>query len=447
MAETRRDPRVEGAAARRAIVRAIVLAVLGAALWFRAREYWPEELTQPDPETRDRIALIGSLTLAAMAGWSLLGGIVRTGHWIRARRWDRMLDQPETAHLVPPLTSHLSLPRTGGGSGVRTAVLLVVVGIVLVVYGVLALFHRVPRLTDQSGEDLSPTMIWVGIGCLVLTVGAVRQVRRSQVAREVERLSNDAQLASVTTDVAASGRRATSIPVLNVEFTGDPGVGYRTTLPRAVAHPDEPLHILFLRLFDNVTGTQRFVNSSWRRFGYVHVLRSASQVHASELAAAKDSGSVAELFIATPAQLDAALLVQATGKWDEPRPHGFVAQLRWIFNKERGRYPVRALLCHGSFWQFAIDLLLERMDLVVIDLTGYRPANAGTRFEVQRVIDRYPIARVTLLADHASDQRFLRAQIHAMWAQMAEGSPNAGGGSRSVTVLVGSLHPDRRAFD
>ena len=106
-------------------------------------------------------------------------------------------------------------------------------------------------------------------------------------------------------------------------------------------------------------------------------------------------------------------------------------------NPERGKYPVKPLLCHGSFWKAAVDLLLARVDLVVLDLTGYLPEHAGTRYELQRVIDRYPIEQVTLLAQPTSDRRFLTAQIHSAWAQMAEASPNAGTELRTAHVMVG----------
>ena len=52
----------------------------------------------------------------------------------------------------------------------------------------------------------------------------------------------------------------------------------------------------------------------------------------------------------------------------------------------------------------------------------------------------YPIDRVMLLAEQTSDRRFLTAQIQAAWAQMAERSPNAGTGSRSVRVAVDLDH-------
>jgi hypothetical protein len=40
-----------------------------------------------------------------------------------------------------------------------------------------------------------------------------------------------------------------------------------------------------------------------------------------------------------------------------------------------------------------VHLLLARVDLVVLDLSGYRPANSGTQFGLQRVIDWVPVDR------------------------------------------------------
>ena len=200
---------------------------------------------------------------------------------------------------------------------------------------------------------------------------------------------------------------------------------------------------MYLRLFDNVTGTTRFLSGPWRRAGYVYLLRSATQVDVDEFESAKDSGSMAALFISTPDQLEAALARQSTGRYDEPRPDGFIKKWQWMTDQERGRYPTRALLCHSSFWKSAVDLLLARVDLVALDLSGYRPEHTGTRYELQRVIDRFPIDHVMLLAETTSDRRFLTAQIGAAWAQMAEGSPNTGSGPRTLHVEVGSESLER----
>jgi hypothetical protein len=430
MTATRREPGVERSRALQGLRGAALYAALAAAVWWGAERAWPDEWLEPDVETRDRIVRIAAGALAAVAAWCLGVGLFHVARWARASRWERMLDDPVRAHLVPPLKSHAdSVAPAPGGCGLALTVgLLGLGGVGLVVYGTLALADRVTRVRSD-GEDQSATMLVAGIVLLWISVVAARKLRRWRVARRVEQLSNDRSLAEVfQPDEAAPVSLAAEIPDLAVRF--DP-----------VVHPlggrNAPPEILYLRLFDNVRGTDRFVKSSWRRLGYVHILRSATQVEEEELDAAEDSRSLSSLFIATPEELDDALRRQATGRIIRPRPDGWLARWRWAFDTEHGRYPVRALLCHGSFWKTAVDLLLERMDLVVIDLTGYRQEHAGTRYELQRVIDRYPIDQVTLLAAPSSDQRFLVAQITSMWRHMADGSPNAGTGSRTVQVIVG----------
>jgi hypothetical protein len=332
---------------------------------------------------------------------------------------------------------HLSVPPARSGFVVLGGCLLSgAASLGLMVYGALALAGRVPAYRDEDGKDQSVTVFFCGLFFALLTVRAARDVRKWRVARTIERLSSNATIApppTVAADVAV--RRSSSIPRLNVVFSGDlAGPVLQAIADRVAGSWDDPLHILYLRLFDNVGGTTRFLNGPARRFGYVCFLRSATQVDLGELKSAKDSGSVASMFISTPDQLDAALIRQATGRYDEPRPEGFLKRWRWA--KERARYPVVALLCHGGFWKAALDLLLARMDFVALDLSGYRPEHTGTRYELQRVIDRYPMDRVTLLVEPTSDQLFLTAQVEAAWAQMADGSPNAGTGISTAHVVM-----------
>jgi hypothetical protein len=80
--------------------------------------------------------------------------------------------------------------------------------------------------------------------------------------------------------------------------------------------------------------------------------------------------------------------------------------------------------------------LLERVDLVVLDLSGFRPQNVGTRYELQRVVDRFPIEHVVFLADPQSNQRFLTAEIQEAWSAMADGSPNAVATPKQAVVAI-----------
>jgi deazaflavin-dependent oxidoreductase (nitroreductase family) len=448
MAEIRRIPQVEGRAALRELVGVLKFAVPSAVVWVGVNRLWPDEWTEPDEQTRQQIALAVSGLLVVFALWALVECLVHAHRWRQARRWERMLDDPATAHLVPPLASHLkTVASSSGFTVVGRWALLAAFPVGLTVYSALALAGRVPPLHDDTGADVSAGYLILGVAFLPLTILAVRRARRWRVARAVERLSSDSRLAPpphIAADVAP--RSASSIPHLDVIF-GREGAGLdpQTISLRCGRPMSEPLHILYLRLFDNVAGTARFLNGRWRYAGYVYLLRSATQVDVDEFESAKDSDSMAMLFISTPDQLEAAIARQSTGIYDEPRPDGLIKRWRWATNRERGRYPAPALLCHSSFWKSAVDLLLTRVDLVALDLSGYRPEHTGTRYELQRVIDRFPIDHVMLLAETTSDRRFLTAQVGAAWAQMAEGSPNSGSDPRAVHVELGSEALETRA--
>ncbi len=449
MARVRHEPRARRSALVADLRAAIMPAIALGALAYAYPRYWSTAWTEPDEATRDRIVRIATLVLAAWIAWALVCATIDAIRWLRARHWERMLDDPVRAHLVPPLQSHVDAVRHPARVGAQLvgSLAAALAGIGLVVYGVVALLGRVPGPTSD-GSDATWTLFLLAAVLLFLAWSGLSTVRRLRFEHRIERLSNDAELlgrhtdrsstATPIDDAVANGHgRAQAVPAL--EFVFDVGLMART--PAAIAReevlPTQALRILYLRLFDNIAGTARFVGGPWSQFGYIHVLRSASQVTRAELDEAEDAGSVASMFITSAVELDDALRRQATGRIEVPRPpKGFFAQWRWMFDSNRGRYPVRALLCHGTFWRTAVDLLLDRVDLVVIDLCGYLPSHSGTHYELQRVIDRFPIGRVTLLAEGGTDRRFVVAQVTSMWEQMTEGSPNEGTGRRVLHVVV-----------
>jgi hypothetical protein len=438
MARTRPDRRTERTAALARLRGCVAPAAIALACWFVPM--WPplqdvvRDLGLVDLAALQRAATLGALAACALVAIQLLRAGSHLLRWRSAVRWERALEDPARAHLVPPLAGHTRSLRSVSAQ-VRTVLLGGVVLAAVATYVGLAAAGLVPPPSDWLSAEWGPSAGYL-LGLIALAwVATVRLVPRWRRARAVERLSVDPSLATAGAELPAqvSADRAARIPTLDVAFGG-----YGPS-PDALTHrPDRrvsgPVHILYLRLFDNVTGTAAFLASAWRTVGYVHLLRSADQVDARELRAARAGGSVAALFIRSADQLAAELAAQPTRRHDVAQPRGPIGTIRWFRDPERGRYPTRALLCHGSFWQHAVDLLLDRMDLVVLDLSGYRPENTGTRFELQRVIDRFPIERVLFLAEPHSDEPFLTAQLRAAWSQMAAGSPNTGTGARCARV-------------
>jgi hypothetical protein len=190
------------------------------------------------------------------------------------------------------------------------------------------------------------------------------------------------------------------------------------------------MNIVYLRVFDNRPRARTFARGAWREFGYVYLLRNASAVSLTELLRRR---SDPDFFIRSEAQLRAELDRAPTA----PQPVGWrrisgIAGSTVLAYDRYGGYPVRTPMCHGDFWKTALDVLLERADLVVLDLSGFHTKFQGTQFEIQRLVDTIPIHQVVLLTDPKSNRRFIQEQVKLAWEHMDARSPNVGTGQREI---------------
>lgn len=297
---------------------------------------------------------------------------------------------------------------------------------------------------DPSDEALLGVAGVAGALAAACLMAAIVNGRRWQIARRVLRASEDPELVGLipSHDTSVSATRPTSIPQLDVRFVRPRKLRKPIERLRRVTRDSNiighrPVRIAYLRLFDNQPRMRTFIESAWREFGYVHVLRSATAVTRDEYRTARRTGSIVSLFLTSDEQFERVLAQQP----DEPLPKGRhtfknIAPCRIRVRDRYGSYPVRAMLCHGTYWKRAVDVLLARVDLVVVDLSGFSERNAGTAHELQRVIDRVPIEHVAILCDQRSRKRFLESQIQLAWSNMDEHSPNSGPRHRFVVVAV-----------
>jgi len=284
----------------------------------------------------------------------------------------------------------------------------------------------------------------LGALALLCLVGVVVNGRRWRLARRVERWSNDPALVAhlPPADEPPPAPPAIQVPPLSIEHVRDrklpkpPGRRRRVT-PDANVYGAPPMRIAYLRLFENRPRTRTFVESAWREFGHVYFLRSAGSVTPREFREITRAGGRADMFITSRAQLEQALGRSGAGALGKGR-HAFreVGPTTLRVRDRYGCYPMTALLCHGSFWRDAVDVLLEHVDLVALDLSGLRPENEATRYELQRVLDRFPVRRIVLLVDEHSNRAWLDALIRDSWSRMAASSPNATPGARTLLVAT-----------
>ncbi|MCR6487773.1 hypothetical protein M8542_33605 [Amycolatopsis sp. OK19-0408] len=391
--------------------------------------------------------LCGSVLVPALAT-----AVVQAVIWAKARRINaRVARNPELAALiVPPGAGQLATLKAVAGHGRSVQRILVRLVVVLAVAAGMVWAAVVVARASSSASGWVPGLtVFFSAVVLLLVVALVRRYRHWQVAQHVRKWSEDPSLSAKLSSIGpdADGRRAELIPDLTVVFDrprtlmrgAGPVSATRNVLNRG------PLKIGYLRLFDNQARTRDFLRGAWREAGYVHLLRSAASVSPAELREARRTGGLDSMFVTSPRVFRERL----AGRPATPLAPGAyrlaeVTDLPLKVRDPYGSYPVSAVLCHGSFWRMAVDLLLARVDLTVLDLSGYRPANSGTQFELQRVVDRIPMAKTVLLCDTKSDQPFVEAQIRHHWAQMAAGSPNAGAGRRRIKVWVTDNASDYR---
>ena len=380
-----------------------------------------------------RIVTFVAVGIGSVAALNLIKGLWHVERWRRASRYERMLHDPSRAASVPPLRSHLDELRRQ--SPLSTPAVRWLIGVVLILVYILLPRTRTSDTTDRTGRLTHVQMIAVGAAVAVLLLAvAVMVIGRWLRARRVERLSADPALASAPAPALVIGDRATvdSRPAPADPVPEDQSGRSSVTLERNLIG-GSPWRIVYLRLFDNDARLREFLEGPWRACGHVRLLRAAESVSEDEADAASTGRP---MFINSTDWLLAELARQqreplAPGKHELLGAAGQAVKVHDPF----GAYPVQALLCHTSFWKQALDLLLERSDVALLDLSGYQWKNVGSGYEMQRLIDRFPIEHTVFLADQGSDDAFLHAQLTAAWARMATASPNRGRPPADIAVV------------
>jgi hypothetical protein len=100
-----------------------------------------------------------------------------------------------------------------------------------------------------------------------------------------------------------------------------------------------------------------------------------------------------------------------------------------------GRFRVNALFCSADTWQGAVTRLIDRTDVVLMDLRGFSATNAGCILELQVLIDRIPLGQVVLLIDKTTDQFLLAKILNGLALSMDPASPNATGSPAKIRFL------------
>lgn len=76
-----------------------------------------------------------------------------------------------------------------------------------------------------------------------------------------------------------------------------------------------------------------------------------------------------------------------------------------------GRYRVNECYCHDTTWQDALHALVQRSDVVLMDLRGFQAHNAGCAYELGTLAQAGRALRVIVLVDAQTDRGAAAAAV------------------------------------
>jgi hypothetical protein len=190
--------------------------------------------------------------------------------------------------------------------------------------------------------------------------------------------------------------------------------------------------LLVLRVFHqdaNVGALFDDVIERWRAVGHT-VLIAGTDVVGQTLDAA-------DLFDYLDGRLAARFVRRAE---DVPQR---LAAFDWQPDAER-RWRVNECYCHDSSWQAALAALVQRADLVLMDLRGFQAHNAGCRFELGVLAAAAQLHRVVVLTDPSTELAVAKTDAAAapggrfMWIELPAGASRREAARHVLAALAGA---------
>ena len=187
------------------------------------------------------------------------------------------------------------------------------------------------------------------------------------------------------------------------------------TLPllRREARRHRPVSLLVLRVFGAPARSQTLfeqIGTRWRTIGPIHLIAGPDSVIAN-----LDISELAHLLTLRQSRL------YVTDRDDLERR---LAHLDTAPDPD-GRYRVNDFFCFDDTWKPTFTRLLAVSDVVLVDLSGFGPRNAGVSFELAHLMARRPLDSFVLVTDDDTSADHLAATLTRLWRELDPSLPNA----------------------
>lgn len=188
-------------------------------------------------------------------------------------------------------------------------------------------------------------------------------------------------------------------------------VAYLRATPAAMARQvrfEPGVRLLMLRVFGSPSFDELIsLVKPWLLVGPINHLEGYDSIVRSPEAREKlAAGRLDDVLIKTPEELAAKMAADSAAVGDD------------------FRYRRTAFQCTDAVWKIAIRQMLDRSDVVVMDLSSLGPANLGCAYELGLLLNRVKLSRVLLLVSETTDRACLRTILEHAAARQSPDSLN-----------------------
>jgi hypothetical protein len=108
-----------------------------------------------------------------------------------------------------------------------------------------------------------------------------------------------------------------------------------------------------------------------------------------------------------------------------------------------GLYRIEDFFCHLDTWQMTVASLAKQADVVLMDLRGFTSAHRGCVFEIEMLLDSFPVNRIVFLIDNFTDQVNLEETLRLV--KRGRTSPAEDAGMNQIALVQAAS--DSRTID
>jgi hypothetical protein len=193
----------------------------------------------------------------------------------------------------------------------------------------------------------------------------------------------------------------------------------------------KPTRILFFYNFYSSEGeySKTLTMPGWTRLGTVYYLGSPTDISMVNTFSMHIKKKVKDLLITTEEKLKERLETST----NDILPPGS-KQLKSI-PYFTGAYPEHIFLCADNIWQQAVEALMKRVDIVLVDASEYSAKRSGLNWEFQQLIDNISTTNFIILIDSYTDLSVLGEVLKTAWKNMSIHSPNNIAGPAPIKIV------------